>query len=111
MAKITHDAELYEACRLLAAYTAYRIDPWILAGPAKASCRAHVMSALMGRRMPQSKSGVSALKDELHRRAGIEKTADSCSASRDREFYEIVREHFNGGICENFGGSILSSMR
>lgn len=52
------DVEAREACRLIGFYTNYNYDVWMLAGPAQASNRARVMTILMGRKMPQSKSGV-----------------------------------------------------
>lgn len=67
----TTDAALIAAAKLLLTYTAGRSDIWMLAGPAKASCRAHVMSVLLGRKTPQSKSGVTAIVAEFHARAGI----------------------------------------
>jgi hypothetical protein len=48
------DVELYAACRLIDVYCGGRFyDLWQLAGPAKASCRAHVMSTLLARKVPQ----------------------------------------------------------
>ena len=55
-----------EAVRLLGVYTAGRFDLWALAGPARASCRAHVASALAGRKVPQSKAGVTMLRDSFY---------------------------------------------
>ncbi len=102
MASIIHDHELREACRIIGVYTANRFNTWALAGPARASCRAHVMSVLMGRKMPQSKSGVTAIEAELHRRAGIEMSPDSCSASRQREFTNLCRAEFGLPECRAF---------
>lgn len=56
---------LKSAIYLLNIYTGGSFDVWSLAGSSKASCRAHVMSALHGKKMPQSKSGVNALQAEL----------------------------------------------
>ena len=55
-----------QALKLLGTYTAGRFDIWMLAGSSKASCRSHVMSVLMGQKVPQSKSGVTALRDALY---------------------------------------------
>ncbi len=52
---------LGEAIRVLGIYTAGRFDVWALAGSARASCRAHVMSTLLNRRVPQSQAGVNAI--------------------------------------------------
>ncbi len=80
---MSEDKGLIEAVRLLRIYTAGRFDPWALAGRAKASCRAHVMSALAGKKTPQSKSGVNAMLAEFHRRAGI---GGDCPAHRAHNF-------------------------
>lgn len=109
MASITHDAELCEACRLLHVYTGGRCDVWALAGPAKASCRAHVMSALMGKKMPQAKSGVTAILGEINRRAGLVEPG-SYPASRERELTDLCCREF-GPPDINRGGSVLSMLR
>ncbi len=57
---------LGEAIRLLGIYTAGRYDVWILAGRAKASCRAHVLSTLLDKTVPQSKAGVNAIRDAFY---------------------------------------------
>ena len=80
---------LLEAIRLLGAYTANRFDVWTIAGNARASCRAHVMSALLGRKTPQSKSGVNAINDEFHRLAGI--GGGGCEAARESMFIDYCR--------------------
>lgn len=72
-----------EAVRLLGVYTAGRYDFWILAGPSKASCRAHVMSALLGRKVPQSQSGVTMLRAAFH---ALAQPAGGCMAQRDESF-------------------------
>lgn len=72
-----------EALRLTKTYTAGRFDVWMLAGPAKASCRAHIMSVLAGRRWPQSKSGVTALRDALW---AICNPPGECLAQREDHF-------------------------
>lgn len=72
--------DLAEAVRLLGAYTAGWFTPWTLAGPRKASCRAHIMSVLVGERVPQGRAGVNALREELYRQAGV---AGECAAERE----------------------------
>jgi hypothetical protein len=59
-----------KALKLLNAYTTGHLDFWILAGPSKATCRAHIMSELEGKRVPQSKSGVTAMRDAFYTLAG-----------------------------------------
>lgn len=81
---------LSEGIRLLGAYTAGRFDIWALAGSYKAGCRAHVMSGLMGRRVPQSKAGVTALQSAFYAQI---KPAGDCSAARDDAFVEFCRAH------------------
>ncbi len=77
-----------EALRLLGVYTAGRFDPWILMGPAKASCRAHIMSVLQGKRVPQSKAGVTAIKDAFY---AIAKPIGNCSAAQDEAFEQWAK--------------------
>lgn len=85
-----------EALRLLGVYTAGRFDPWILMGPSKASCRAHVMSAFNGKKTPQSKSGVNAIKEAFYAIVNAEGTGvfktDDCSASQDVAFAAWARQ-------------------
>lgn len=76
-------ANLREALKLLGTYTAGKYDLWLLAGSSRASCRAHVMTVLMGARIPQSKAGVNALRDALYRAAGIE---GDCLAEKNDKF-------------------------
>lgn len=66
------EPNIHEAVRLLGAYSAGRFEIWALAGPAKASCRAHVMSELAGHRVPQKNAGVSALEKAFYEIAEIE---------------------------------------
>ena len=77
-----------EALRLLGIYTTGRFDIWALAGDAKASCRAHVMSALLGRKVPRSKSGVTAIREELYSRGNITGT---CGAHREDNFLKWAK--------------------
>ena len=77
-----------EAVRLLGAYTAGRFEVWELAGPAKASCRAHVMSALMGRKIPQAKSGVNAILEAFFARLEID---GSCRAVQEDNFVTVCK--------------------
>ncbi len=74
---------LKQAVRILDTYTESRFDPWILSGRSNAKRRAHVMSVLVGMRMPQNKSGVFALRSEFLKRAGIE---GHCMADSDEQF-------------------------
>jgi hypothetical protein len=78
-----------EALRLLGVYTAGRFDVWALAGSQRASCRAHIMSELLGVKTPQSKAGVNAIRDAFYRVAGDAITGD-CIAVREDSFYRWV---------------------
>ncbi len=60
----------------------YRVSDW-LTGPHMAQLRAQTMSALCGSKMPQSKSGITALVKALYSRAGI---VGNCSAASDKAF-------------------------
>ena len=79
---------LQNAIKLLGTYTAGRYDIWALAGPAKASCRAHIMSELLDRKTPQSKSGVNAIRAEFERQCGI---TGNCIAIREDNFRDYCR--------------------
>ncbi len=59
-------ASIMNALRLISSYTAGSMELWALAGQPKASCRAHVMSALLGRKATQRESGVGALRSALY---------------------------------------------
>lgn len=72
-----------EALRLLKIYTAGSCIIYNLAGPAKASCRAHIMSAIKGRKMPQSQSGITALTREFYTLAQV---TGNCGAAREENF-------------------------
>lgn len=79
-----------EALRLLGIYTAGRYDIYALAGNAKAGCRTHIMSVLHGKRMPQSKSGITTMKNEFYLRAKI---ADGCGAEREHNFRQWAKDN------------------
>lgn len=76
------------AVRLLGIYTAGRFDIFALAGPQKASCRAHIMSTIQGRRVPQSKSGVYAIREAFF--AAL-KPAGGCVAAQEDTFSELCQ--------------------
>jgi hypothetical protein len=77
------DERLIEAVRLVGVYTAGRFQLWSLAGPAKASCRAHVASVFHGVKVPQGKAGVNALRDALYPAVGA---SGACEAVRAEDF-------------------------
>lgn len=83
---ITITENLREAIRLYGVYTAWQFTDFHLLGSAKASCRAHIMSALAGKRVPQSKSGINAMREALWPLMGV--TGD-CLAAREDDF--IIR--------------------
>lgn len=74
---------LGEAIRILGIYTAGRYDIWSLSGPAKASCRAHVLSTLLDRTVPKSKAGVNAIRDAFWTACSI---TGECPAHREENF-------------------------
>lgn len=78
-----------EAIRLLGAYTAGRFDIWILAGSARASCRAHVLSALTGKKVPQRMAGVTALRSAFYTALEI---AGECEAHREENFVAACKQ-------------------
>lgn len=71
-----------EFLRLLGVYTGGRFDPWNLAGPAKASCRAHIMSALAMSKVPQARAGVTVIWESLKL---ITQPQGSCLAMQERD--------------------------
>ena len=77
-----------EAIKVLGMYTAGRFDVWMLAGSARASCRAHIMSALYGFRVSQAKSGVNALRDALYIAGNI---TGEYPAQREERFVEWAK--------------------
>lgn len=86
---LMQDAALREALHLLGVYTAGRFDIYGLAGPSRASCRAHVMATLLGLpKVPQSKCGINALREEFYRRMIIR---GECGAVRETTFKTAAR--------------------
>ena len=67
----------------LGVYTAWRFDVWALAGSCKAGCRAHILSELAGKRVPQSQSGVNALRAALYE---VTNPDGACEAAREESF-------------------------
>ena len=84
------DDRMKRAIRVLGAYTAQRFDIWVLSGNAKAGCRAHVMSELLGVKTPRSKSGVNAIRQEFYSRMGIWRDG-LCLAEMENEFLSLCR--------------------
>ena len=72
-----------EALRLLGEQTRGTFDPWDLTGPANAPVRARIMSALLDRRTPASKSGVTALRFHFSK---LYAAPGGCRAERDSAF-------------------------
>lgn len=81
-----------KALSLLSTYTAGSFNFWQLAGSSKASCRAHIMSVLKGKKVPQSKSGVNALQSAFYEFATIE---DGCEAVRENSFTKWAKSQNN----------------
>jgi len=78
-----------EAVRLLAAFTLDRFDIWMLSGAGNAAHRARLMSTLLDAKTPQSKSGVTAIRDAFYERLQI---TGSCGAHREDNFRESCRQ-------------------
>jgi hypothetical protein len=72
-----------EALRLLDVYTDGRFFIFSLSGSARASVRAHIMSALKGAHVPQSKAGLTALYDAFITLSGVTGT---CRAAEEDNF-------------------------
>lgn len=69
--RYTLSTPLGEAIRVLGIYTAGTYDIWSLAGRAKASCRAHVLSTLLGKSISQSKARVNVVVDTFYAQCQI----------------------------------------
>lgn len=82
--------QVKDAIKLLGVYTAGSFDVWMLAGSSKATCRAHVMSALYGRKVPQREAGVTAMREAFHALAFNHDApnfkAAECLAAREEAF-------------------------
>ena len=87
-----------EAIRLLNIYTAGSYDFFVLSGSARASCRAHIMSVLCGRHVPQKESGIFALRQEFYTKLGI---AGNCEAVRSRNFRSLCKSALCKSIEES----------
>ena len=88
-------ANQINAVRLLNVYTAGRFDVYLLAGPAKASVRAHIMSELKGIRIPQAKAGVNSIREELFILSGAE---GSCLAAREDNLAAWAKSILSGDL-------------
>jgi hypothetical protein len=82
-------AETLHAIRLLEMHTQGRFGLLSLAGRSNAERRAQVMSALVGTRMPQAKSGVNALRAAFYKALGI---VGDGEAEREESFLFVCGE-------------------
>jgi hypothetical protein len=73
----------YDSVALLSTYTAGTFDLSALMGPVRASCRAHIASVIDGKRVPQSKAGVTALRAAFYLMA---EPVGDCLAAREGSF-------------------------
>ena len=80
-----------EIVRLLATCTANRFDLWFIAGDGGAKWRVEIMSAVVGKRVPQSKAGFNALRDALYAVPELN-PGDGCRATQDSEFQAKCRK-------------------
>lgn len=78
-----------EAVRMLGEYTGGRFDIWALAGSGgKPKLRALILGRMEGRRVPQAKAGVYALRAAFYAGVGA---VGSCEAARESDFIERCR--------------------
>jgi len=77
-----------EALRLLGVYTSNIFDFWRLAGPNNAKMRTAVMSALLGRKVPQKDAGVNAMRDAFY---GFARPAGATLSAQCESFREWAR--------------------
>lgn len=75
--------------KTLGYYTGGFFDVFRLAGPANARYRVHVMSELHGVKVPQSKAGITTIREELFR---ITNPLGDCLAVREENAGRIAKE-------------------
>ncbi len=78
-----------EALKLLRTYCGGTLFFRRLTGPAKATCRAHILSVLTGTKVPKSKAGIHALEEALY--AFVKPEGQSPSA-QEQAFQQWVGE-------------------
>jgi hypothetical protein len=71
-----------EGLRLVGVYTADKFRLWALAGPSKATCRVHIMSAILGRKAKRAECGVFAIQSVFQALL----PSSECRASWDDKF-------------------------
>lgn len=75
-----------EAVRMLGEYTGGRFDIWALAGRGgKPRLRALILGTMEGRRVPQAKAGVYAIRAAFYAGVGA---VGGCEAERERDFVQ-----------------------
>lgn len=88
--------------RLLGVYSGGRYDLWALAGSVRGGCRAHVMSELVGRRVPIAKAGITALREAFYTACGV---VGQCEAEREERFQRIALDWPGFRPAEDLGSS------
>jgi hypothetical protein len=78
-----------EAVRMLGVYTAKTFKLVHLTGKHRAAHRAHVMSELCGVKMPQSKSGITAIREALYKLSGV---TGNCEAEQQDNLREWCKQ-------------------
>lgn len=86
------DKSLLEAVKLLGQHTNGRFDVWFLMGNRNARIRSEIMSVLMGKKIPQAKSGVTAIRAELYKRSRIDQIENICEATRSEHFRDWCKK-------------------
>jgi hypothetical protein len=72
-----------EALRMFDRLSGGSFDAWALAGPHNAKNRAAIMTAWHGRKIPQAKAGVTAIRQAMYETA---KPTGDCLAARETAF-------------------------
>ena len=83
------DSNRREAARLLGAYSGGHFTLGGLFGPVKATCRAHILSALTGEKVAKSNAGWNALRLALFDAFAV---PSDCLALMEDSLSEIARE-------------------
>lgn len=79
----------HNALTTLYTITAGQCDLDMLRGPAHATARSHIMSALYGTHVPQAAAKITELRDVLYDRCHIQ---DGCEAKKKRDFILFAQD-------------------
>ena len=94
--KVPETGDFKQAATLLHAHTGHTGDFWRLMGPSHKATRQQIMTALMGRKIPQDECGLTVLRDLFHQHVGVSAWEITCDADRDAKFAVWLRDFLAG---------------